>query len=97
MGLELKRSRMEAPVVRDSVAMFSLEFRRGEAQPPNGSAYDDMVSFVAENEPCSASEISDGPGIPRSTVAYRLKRLVNEKKLERIGAERSRNQKYRLM
>ncbi len=97
MGLELKRNRMEAPVIRDSVAMFSLEFRRGEARPSNGSAYDDVVSFVAENEPCSASDISNGLGIPRSTVTYRLRKLVDEKKLERIGAERSRNQRYRLM
>ena len=96
MGLELERNQMEAPVVRDSVAMFSLEFRRRKDQPSIGSSYDEIVSFVSANEPCGAGEISAGLNIPRSTVAYRLKKLVGEKRLERIGTERSRNQKYRL-
>ena len=76
--------------------MFSLEFRRCEAQPSSGVAGDSIVSFVAGNEPCSAGEISDGLNIPRSTVTYRLKKLLNEGRLVRIGVERSRNQKYRL-
>ena len=76
--------------------MFSLEFRRREAPPSIGPAYDDIISFVTKNAPCGAGEISDGLGIPRSTVTYRLKKLLDEKRLERIGAERSRNQKYRL-
>ena len=96
MGIELGRNRMEAPVVRDSVAMFSLEFRRRTGQPSIGSAYDEIVSFVSANEPCGAGEISAGLNIPRSTVTYRLKKLVGEKRLKRIGTERSRNQKYRL-
>lgn len=96
MGIELGRNQMEAPVVRDSVAMFSLEFHRRTDQPSIGSAYDEIVSFVSANEPCGAGEISAGLNIPRSTVTYRLKKLVGEKRLERIGTERSRNQKYRL-
>ena len=96
MGIELGRNRMEAPVVRDLVAMFSLEFHRRTDQPSIGSAYDEIVSFVSANEPCGAGEISAGLNIPRSTVTYRLKKLVGEKRLERIGTERSRNQKYRL-
>ena len=96
MQLELERNRMEAPIIRDSIAMFTLEFRRRKSQPLTGDPYGDIVSFVAENESCSASEISDALGIPRSTITYRLKKLVDEKRLERIGAERSRNQKYRL-
>ncbi len=96
MQLELERNRMKAPIVRDSIAMFTLEFRRRKSQPLTGDPYGDIVSFVAENESCSASEISDALGIPRSTITYRLKKLVDEEKLERIGAERSRNQKYRL-
>ena len=96
MQLELERNRMEAPIVRDSIAMFTLEFRRRKMLSLTGNPYGDIVSFVAENESCSASEISDALGIPRSTITYRLKKLVDEKRLERIGAERSRNQKYRL-
>ncbi len=94
MKLELENNRMAAPVVRDSIAMFSLEFYRREAQPPMESVYDEILSFVAENEPCSAGEISDGLNIPRSTTTYRLRKLVSENKLRRIGVERSRNQKY---
>lgn len=96
MGIELGRNQMEAPVVRDSVAMFSLEFHRRMDQPSIGSAYDEIVSFVSANEPCGAGEISAGLNLPRSTVTHRLKKLVGEKRLERIGTERSRNQKYRL-
>ena len=96
MGIELGRNQMEAPVVRDSVAMFSLEFHRRTDQPSIGSAYDEIVSFVSANEPCGAGEISAGLNIPRSTVTYRLKKHVGEKRLERIGTERSRNQKYLL-
>lgn len=96
MGIELGRNRMEAPVVRDLVAMFSLEFRRRTDQSSIGSAYDEIVSFVSANEPCGAGEISAGLNIPRSTVTHRLKKLVGEKRLEGIGTERSRNQKYRL-
>lgn len=96
MALELERNQMDAPVVKDSVAMFSLEFRRRKGQPSIGAAYDEIVSFVSANEPCSAGEISAGLSIPRSTVTYRLRKLVGEKRLERVGAERSRNQKYRL-
>ena len=96
MGIELGRNQMEAPVVRDSVAMFSLEFHRRTDQPSIGSAYDEIVSFVSANEPRGAGEISAGLNLPRSTVTHRLKKLVGEKRLERIGTERSRNQKYRL-
>lgn len=96
MRRELEESRMDTPVVRDSVAMFSLEFHR-RVLPSSPSAFrDEIVSFVAANEPCSASEISRGLDIPRSTVTYRLKKLVSKGELERIGVERSRNQKYRL-
>lgn len=96
MGIELGRNQMEAPVVRDSVAMFSLEFHRRTDQPSIGSAYDEIISFVSANEPRGAGEISAGLNLPRSTVTHRLKKLVGEKRLERIGTERSRNQKYRL-
>lgn len=96
MGIELGRNQMEAPVVRDSVAMFSLEFHRRTDQLSIGSAYDEIISFVSANEPRGAGEISAGLNLPRSTVTHRLKKLVGEKRLERIGTERSRNQKYRL-
>ena len=96
MGIELGRNQMEAPVVRDSVAMFSLEFHRRTDQSSIGSAYDEIISFVSANEPRGAGEISAGLNLPRSTVTHRLKKLVGEKRLERIGTERSRNQKYRL-
>ena len=96
MKLELGRNRMDAPIVKDSIAMFSLEFRRRESHTSIESAYDNIIAFVAANAPCSASEISEGLDIPRSTVTYRLKKLMDERKLERIGAERSRNQRYRL-
>lgn len=96
MGIELGRNQMEAPVVRDLVAMFSLEFRRRTDQLSIGSAYDEIVSFVSANEPCSAGEISAGLNLPRSIVTHHLKKLVGKKRLERVGTERCRNQKYRL-
>lgn len=96
MNRELEENRMDAPVVRDSISMFSLEFRRRVSPPLPSLPHDEIVAFVSANGLCSASEISEGLGIPRSTVTYRLKKLVNAGELERIGAERSRSQKYRL-
>lgn len=96
MKLELEGNHMDAPVICDSVAMFSLEFRRRALSLSSECPRDEIVSFVAENEPCGASEISEALDIPRSTVTYRLKKLVSDGKLERIGMERSRSQKYRL-
>lgn len=122
MNLELKNNQMEPPVVRDSISMFVLEFRRntnlaglgarqgaeagergagiGAASPtatskpmPNSS---DILQFVTEHEPCGAAEISAELGIPRSTVTYRLKNLLEKGQLVRLGAERSRSQKYAL-
>lgn len=96
MRRELEANRMDAPVIRDSVAMFSLEFRRRAQHPPLDYVYDEILVFVAENEPCGALEISSALGIPRSTVNYRLKKLMGEGKIVRIGTERSRSQRYRL-
>lgn len=97
MERELKENNMGAPVVHDSISMFSLEFYRRTQQSLSDSAYDEILSFVASNEPCSAADISKNLDIPRSTVTYRLKKLVGEGKLNRIGAERSREQKYQLL
>lgn len=96
MNLELERNHMDAPIIRDSIAMFSLEFRRRTHALQSGSIRDEIASFVAENEPCSASEIAERLDIPRSTVTYRLRKLVNDGVLERIGAKRSSAQQYRL-
>lgn len=98
MKMELERNEMDAPVVRDSIAMFSLEFRR-KVLPALASddPCDEILVFVAKNEPCSANEISKGLNVPRSTVTYRLKKLVEENKIKRIGVEKSKYQKYCLM
>ena len=96
MNRELEENRMDAPIVRDSISMFSLEFRRRVLSPSSSFSRDEIILFISANEPCSASEISEGLGIPRSTVTYRLKKLVNAGELKRIGPERSRSQKYRL-
>lgn len=97
MKLELEKNKMDAPVVQDSIAMFSLEFFC-KALPvlQSGDSYDEILAFVAENELCSANEISKSLGVPRSTVTYRLKKLVEKGKLERVGVEKSRYQRYRL-
>ena len=96
MNRDLEDNRMDAPIVRDSISMFSLEFRRRVLSPSSSFSRDEIILFISANEPCSASEISEGLGIPRSTVTYRLKKLVNAGELKRIGPERSRSQKYRL-
>lgn len=87
---------MDAPVIHDSIAMFSLVFRRSVQQLPSSSSSSEIVSFVATNGPCNVAEISNSLDIPRSTVNYRLKKLVSEGALVQIGVERSGVQRYRL-
>ena len=97
MRLELENNRMEEPVVHDSIAMFSLTFRRSASQPiAKEDGGDGILAYIAENGPCGAADISRDLGIPRSTVTYRLKKFITEGAIERIGAERSRAQKYRI-
>lgn len=96
MRLELKENKMEEPIVRDSLSMFSLEFRRRVASVSRGDACEEIVTFIMDNGVCSASEISKELNIPRSTVTYHLRKLIDEEKVVRIGAEKSRSQRYRL-
>lgn len=95
MRLELESNHMGEPIVHDSVAMFTLEFRRRRAIEPETDC-DEILYYIEENEPCSAADIAKSTNIPRSTVTYRLKKLTNEGRIVRIGAPRSKNQKYRI-
>lgn len=49
MKFELERNRTKELIIKDSIAMFSLEFRRRKESSSIGSAYDDIILFVAEN------------------------------------------------
>lgn len=60
------------------------------------SCADAVSAYIGEHEPCSASEIAQALAIPRSTLTYRLRKLVEQGAVERIGETRSRNQRYRL-
>lgn len=54
-------------------------------------ASDVVSAYIGKHEPCSASEIAQALSIPRSTLTYRLRRLVDDGIVERIGETRSRN------
>lgn len=56
-----------------------------------------IESYFAANGPSMASEMSEELGMPRSTLNYRLKKLIAEGKVARMEPGRSRNQRYRLI
>lgn len=96
MERELAQSRMSAPEVHDSIAMFSLLFRQRESDKAAKSVERDIIAYVAANEPCGSAQIAAALNIPRNNVNYRLRKLIAEGKIQRDGIERSRSQKYRL-
>lgn len=97
MQQELKRNGMEPPQVKDTVAMFSLTFRRRlDRSDSSELPSDEIVGYLQSNGPSSSAEISEALGVPRSTLNYRLKKLMNNGEIKRIGAPRSRNQEYRI-
>lgn len=97
MQNELQKNKMKELEVKDSIAMFSLAFRRREEQPPTEAPRDGLLSYIAQHEPCRPGQIAEDLNIPRSTLSYRLKKLVDEGKIERVGATKSRSQTYRLI
>ncbi len=57
---------------------------------------DPVISYIEVNGRARARDISDATGIPRSTVAYRLKKLVDGGLVERTKPSKSPQQEYRL-
>ena len=96
MKQELAAIGAPEPAVKDTISMFILTFKkRPELALQEGSS-DDVLSYLLLHSPCSASDIAAALNIPRSTLNYRLKKLINDGVVERIGAERSRNQMYKI-
>ena len=83
MRLELESNHMGEPIVHDSIAMFTLEFRRRRAIEPETDR-DEILYYIEENKPCSAADIAKARISP-STVTYRLKK----------ADERGANRPYR--
>lgn len=96
MKRELAQSHMKAPEVHDSIAMFSLSFYRRADDQTTRSFEMDIVAYIAANEPCSSAQIANDLHLSRNTVNYRLRKLIAEGKIKRIGVERSKSQKYQL-
>ena len=96
MKRELENNGMPAPMIRDSISMFSLEFNRPTKIDIKRLPEDEIVNYMSEHEPCGAAEISENLNLPRSTVTYRLKKMVDKGIIKRTCVERSRNQSYYL-
>lgn len=97
MRHELEINGMQPPTIRDSISMFTLEFQRSSLSATEKAPIDEIVNYISEHEPCGAADISEDLNLPRSTVTYRLKKLVDKGKVARMNASRSRNQCYRLI
>jgi ATP-dependent DNA helicase RecG len=110
---ELEANGMRPPVVVDKPSMFSITlFRRGgqagaastgsgctEAgfARPELSQTDPVLGFMEGRGFVRAAEVSQGTGVPRSTVAYRLSRYIAEGRVEARGSLRSPQRQYRLV
>lgn len=97
MERELRDNGMNPPVVRDSVAMFSLTFEKRDGATRSPGPGQMIEGYLAANGPSTASEMSEELGMARSTLNYRLKKLIAEGKVARMEPGRSRNQRYRLI
>ncbi|MGN0078692.1 MAG: ATP-binding protein [Coriobacteriales bacterium] len=95
MERELAAAGMPAPEVRDSISMFSLTFRRPQGVS-RAAAGDAVLAFIAASGPCAAADIAAALGMPRSTVTYRLRRLIDEGSVRRTGPEGGRTPLYSL-
>jgi ATP-dependent DNA helicase RecG len=61
------------------------------------SQTDPVLGFMEGRGFVRAAEVSQGTGVPRSTVAYRLSRYVAEGRVEARGSLRSPRRQYRLV
>lgn len=100
-GYKLMRQELAAigapvPIVKDTISMFTLTFKKRPEAVLQESSFDGVLNYISLNSPCSSSDIAAALKIPRSTLNYRLKKLINEGFVDRIGAERSRNQRYEI-
>ena len=95
---------MGGPVVADSISMFSIVLRKSAPTIPpgeavrngRGSGADRVLGYLEAHGESSSAEIAQALGMPRSTVNYQLKKLVERDVVERIGELRSSRQSYRL-
>ncbi|WP_283169657.1 ATP-binding protein [Curtanaerobium respiraculi] len=100
----LRERGMGGPVVADSISMFSIVLRKSAPTIPpgeavrngRGSGADRVLGYLEAHGESSSAEIAQALGMPRSTVNYQLKKLVERDVVERIGELRSSRQSYRL-
>ena len=77
MRQELAAIGASAPSVKDTISMFILTFKKRPEFVLQESTFDNVLSYISLNSPCSSADIATALNIPRSTLTYRLKKLMS--------------------
>ena len=93
---ELTSAGMQAPRAEDHISSFVLTMYRDAPSSTSPAAQDDIVAFLARTGEASSTQIAEALGIPKRTASYRLRQLVDNGVVQRLGKPRSPKQRYRL-
>lgn len=93
---ELEQAGMPRPKAEDHVSSFSVTLYRASAVPHFKQEQDELCIYLATVDEATASQIAEELGLSRRAASYRLSRLIEQGKVERVGKARSPKQRYRL-
>ena len=100
--MSLEKALMGKPIVRSTLDEFDILFRHRRMTEEEGRSYsranveEAILSYFAEHESASSSEVTKAVGMTMKTVRRYLSRLVEDGTLEPIGTKNSPKRRYRL-
>ena len=100
--MSLEKALMGKPIVRSTLDEFDILFRHRRMTEGEGYSYsranveEAILSYFAEHESASSSEVTKAVGMTMKTVRRYLSRLVEDGTLEPIGTKNSPKRRYRL-
>lgn len=99
MEEELRRALMPPIEVIDDLTSFTVIFHRRRIAPreTHRTARDHVLSYLAEHQSASTSEIRDSAGLSRTAIQVAINQLIAGGDVEAIEPPRSPKQRYRLV
>ena len=100
--MSLEKTLMGKPIVRSTLDEFDILFRHRRMTEGEGYSYsranveEAILSYFAEHESASSSEVAKAVGMTMKTVRRYLSRLVEDGTLEPIETKNSPKRRYRL-
>lgn len=100
---ELERALMVAPLMKSSLAEFSITFFHRRMTEAEGTSYsrtntrDAVLAHFVSHESASTAEVARAAGISTKTALSYIKGLMKDGILEPIGSQYSPQRRYRLL